>query len=209
MSESFRPDGSFERFNNLYPGLGEIKEGKFVPPDHWEKFCDVYINKIRYIQAAVRDLTPEEGTFIDHTSDIASQCVQYWIEKFYRNPANKSRRFLPTILPNDQSSFIIPSLRRCIVEIEKADLQGAASSAIPSLEDMGNKPEGLIKALDHMTHLKHSVRRNKDLRKPVIDYATNIMRFIPLLAQYNEGLVIDEYIEARVRELINVYISTE
>jgi hypothetical protein len=74
---------------------------------------------------------------------------------------------------------------------------------------MFDNPRALSDALGRMTQSRHSMRRNKQLKQPIIHYAINMMELIPLLAQYNEELLIDEHIEVQIRDLIRAYMATE
>jgi hypothetical protein len=192
MSE-FEPRG--DDFSSRYPEIGEIKEGSVLDANKAKKLCRLMSDKLASLET--KDASLYDGLFIDTVVMNGSSCLQRWVEDY------------DLIIPQETIvQEAVKRARKSILEIIWRDEQENIYP-IAKFDEMKRNSLLVSAAINNVTYTYRSVRSTPEIYNPCIKYSQALMTITDRMAEYNEGLVVDEYVQGRLREITEVFIASE
>jgi hypothetical protein len=187
---------SFSEWFEFVHGEGGLKAGGVAAPTELAQFNSILQKKVLGMST---ELSAGDATFLDSLVNLTARTIQYWIDRYGR-----------PVPDTDQARHIIEQIRHSLVNIEEIDPGNErVVSQIAETEDMVEAPRLLVSALSNITSSHHSTRLNKELALPMEELARQLPAFILALAEYNEGLPIDKYLEDTFKNIQANYLLAD
>jgi hypothetical protein len=182
-------------FSSRYPEIGEIKEGSKLEFNQAKIFCWLMSEKLASLDS--KNAKFIDQLFIDSVVSSGSSCLQRWIEDYDLK------------IPDDTIvKDAVKRARRSLVEIVLIDRQEKIYPIV-KYDEMKNNPILLSAAINNVTSTYRTVRSTPEIYNPCIKYSQALMTITDRMAEFNEGLIVDEYIEGRLREITQVFMAAE
>lgn len=184
--------------------LEEVKTGDTIYPEVWRSFDKLFRQKITEIES--QTITDQEKIFLDRVASLGSSYLQHFIRISY----NSGQTNRATPYSSDPLMIqTISHIRNSILQIQK-DSKRDARLAFFSPEDLASEPFVLMSVLyNRIGTPDYSVRQDLGLLEPMKAYALNITLLIRLVGEFNEGILVDDYIKEKTQELLIAYKNTE
>jgi hypothetical protein len=190
-------DGPKDDFSSRYPDIGPIQEGSVLEVDQAKKFADLFRTKI----FAINDNSEPDLVLLDEIVNSGSSIMQYYINNY----ALRNEKFIPS---DSKVEGAIWEIRSSLLEIINKNPR-PKYYPISSFDNLVAGPRALSDAMDNIVFNYRNTRTDPTIISASKRYADAIFLLLDLLAQYNEGLWVNEYIEARFRQITNAYMAAE
>ncbi len=186
----------FSEWFEFVHGEGGLRAGSVATPSDLAEFNNILQKKVLGFSA---DLSPKEASFVDGLVDLTARSIQYWID-----------RFGVTVPATAQSVYLIEEIQKNLSQLEELDpSEGRVVTEIAPPQDMIRDPQKLVIALANVTGSQHAIRRNNLVTQPMEELSRSLPAFIVVLAEHNEGLPVDDYLEGTFKNIQARYLLAE
>lgn len=186
----------FSEWFEFVHGEGSLRTGNVASPSDLAEFNKILQKKVLGFSG---ELSQNEASFVDGLVDMTARSLQYWIDRFGVGVPGTA-----------QSVHLIEEIQKNLSRLEELDpSEGRVVAEIASPQEMMRDPRKFVAALSNVTGSQHPIRLNSLVTQPMEELACSLPAFIVVLAEYNEGLPVDDYLEDTFKNIQARYLLTE
>jgi hypothetical protein len=190
-------EGPKDDFSSRYPDIGPIQQGSILEVDQAKKFADLFGRKI----AEINENSETDLMLLDEVVNSGSSIMQYYINNY----ALRNSKFIPSDRKVEGAIWEIGS---SLLEIINKNPR-PKFYPISSFDNLVASPRALSDAMNNIVLNYRNTRTAPAIFNASIRYAKAILLLLDRIAEYNEGLWVDEYIEARISQITDAYMAAE